>query len=197
MIDVEALRRVPARLGRTPRVLDVACGTGILLRRLLEELPGVEAFGVDASTEMLSQARETLRPWPQARLIQAVVGPEPTGCLPFAPGTFDLITCTNTLHYFSSPAAALTCLGQLLAQDGQLVVEDFARRGPPFPWRAFEWLLRTVDASHVRAYTLAEARALCQEAGLQIAGARTFPVDWLWQGWAARCAMSIHRSWAG
>jgi hypothetical protein len=28
MIDVAALRFVPERLGRCPRVLDVACGTG-------------------------------------------------------------------------------------------------------------------------------------------------------------------------
>jgi hypothetical protein len=32
MIDVAALRFVPDRLGRCPRVLDVACGTGMLLK---------------------------------------------------------------------------------------------------------------------------------------------------------------------
>jgi ubiquinone/menaquinone biosynthesis C-methylase UbiE len=188
MIDMQALRQVPERLGRAPRLLDVACGTGILLRRLLEELPEAEAVGIDTSAEMLDQARKALCPWPQARLIQAEVGPEPAGCLPCALETFDLITCTNTLHYFASAAAALSRLGQLLAQDGQLVVEDFARRSPPFPWPAFEWLLRAVDAGHVRAYTLAEARALCQEAGLEINDERAFSVDWLWYGWALRCA---------
>ncbi len=33
MIDVDALRSVPERLGRPPRVLDVACGTGHLAKR--------------------------------------------------------------------------------------------------------------------------------------------------------------------
>ena len=35
MIDVTALRSVPEQFGRLPQLLDVACGTGILLRRLL------------------------------------------------------------------------------------------------------------------------------------------------------------------
>ncbi len=39
MIDVTALRSVPERLGRCPRVLDVACGTGILLKQLLAQVP--------------------------------------------------------------------------------------------------------------------------------------------------------------
>jgi len=57
MIDVTALRNVPEHLGRPPRVLDVACGTGILLKELLERVPGIEVYGADASADMLVQAR--------------------------------------------------------------------------------------------------------------------------------------------
>ena len=61
-IDVPALREVSERLERSPRVLDVACGTGILLQRLLAQLPGIEAYGVDASEDMRAQARIALNP---------------------------------------------------------------------------------------------------------------------------------------
>ena len=66
MIDFSALQRVPEELGHPPRVLDVACGTGILLRHLLERVPGMEAYGVDASADMLAQAQEALKDQPRS-----------------------------------------------------------------------------------------------------------------------------------
>ena len=186
LIDSDALRRMPALRGDPPRVLDVACGTGVLLRWLLVRIPDLEAVGLDASAQMLAQARATLRPWPQVQLAQGAVGPDDITGLPARLPSFDLITCTNALHYFRAPAFALARFGQLLAQGGQVVLEDYARREPPFPWRAFEWGVRKLDPGHVRAYTLAEACALCREAALEVIAERAFPIDWLWQGWALR-----------
>ena len=67
MIDGATMRSVPAGLGRRPRVLDVACGTGILLKQLLEQVPDVEAYGVDASADMLAQARAVLKGQPNVQ----------------------------------------------------------------------------------------------------------------------------------
>ena len=66
------------------------------------------------------------------------------------------------------------------------MLEDFARRSPPFPWRAFEWLVRLVVGKPVHVYTLAEVRSLCREAGLRIECSKAFRIDWLLQGWALR-----------
>ena len=54
VIDEARLRSVPEQLGRPPRVLDVACGTGVLLRKVLDRVPDAEAYGVDASADMLA-----------------------------------------------------------------------------------------------------------------------------------------------
>src|ERR1051326_4000955 len=94
-IDIAALRSVSEQLGRSPRVLDVACGTGILLRQLLDLVPGVEAYGVDASEDMLGQTRATLKDQPHVHVERIKVGEGPTAGLPFEQETFDLITCTN------------------------------------------------------------------------------------------------------
>ena len=186
MIDVAALHRVKTQLGRPPRVLDVACGTGLLLRQLLERVPGMEAYGIDASADMLVQAQEALKDWPEVRLEQAEVNGGGTTNVPYPPNTFDLITCTNALHDMADPGALLSGLGRLLVPGGQLVVEDFARRRPAWLWAVFERLLQRIEGRHVRAYTLAEAQALCVRAGFHVVCEKVFTVDWFWHGWALR-----------
>ncbi len=190
MIDVAALRNVPERLGRLPRLLDVACGTGILLKELLERVPNAEAYGVDASADMLAQARMALKDQAGVQLEQVEVGAGETAKLPYARESFDLITFTNALHDIPDPVGTLAGLRRLLAQEGQLVVEDFARREPPFPWFVVEWLARQIEGTYVQAYTLAEAQSLCQQAGLHVACGRSFTVDWLWHNWVL-CAYRI------
>lgn len=191
MIDVAALLFVPERLGRCPRVLDVACGTGILLKQLLALVPNVEAYGVDASADMLVQARMALKGQLHVHLERALVSTGEKANLPYAPESFDLITYTNALHDMPEPAGMLAGLKRLLAPGGQLVMEDFAPREPRFFWAAFEWLLRRIERNSVRAYTLDEAHALCQQAGLHVACGRSFTVDWLWHGWVVRASRSV------
>lgn len=186
MIDITALRKVPEQLGRSPRVLDVACGTGMFLQRLLAQLPGIEADGIDASEDMLAQARIALRDQSHVYVERALIGPGETAGLPYAQETFDLITCTNALHDMSDAEAALSGLRRLLAPGGQLVVEDFARRKRPFPWTVFEWLLRLVERNRVHAYSLGEVQSLCEQAGLQVASGEVFTIDWFWHGWVLR-----------
>jgi ubiquinone/menaquinone biosynthesis C-methylase UbiE len=183
MIDFATVCSVPERLGHPSCVLDVACGTGFLLKELLERVPGIEGYGVDASADMLAQARIALKGQPRVQLEQVGVGAGETANLPYARGSFDLITFTNALHDMPEPVGTLAGLRRLLAQEGQLVVEDFARREPPFPWTIIEWLIRQIEGTYVRAYTLAEAQSLCQQAGLHVACGRSFTFDWLWHGW--------------
>ncbi|HEY7346966.1 MAG TPA: class I SAM-dependent methyltransferase [Ktedonobacterales bacterium] len=188
MIDIAALRSMPERQGRPPRVLDVACGTGIFLKQLLEQVPNLEAYGIDASADMLAQAQALLAELAQVHLEQVEVGTGETELLPYAPETFDLITCTNALHDLPDPVGMLVRLRRLLASGGQLVLEDFARRAPPFPWKVFEWLVRRVVGRQVHVYTLKEAESLCREADLHIVCEKTFSIDWLLHGWGLRAS---------
>jgi SAM-dependent methyltransferase len=244
MIDLPALLDIPQRLGRPSCILDVACGTGILLRWLLEQLsmgkdvkgarsPSIhleyptkdlnalhyaptEAYGVDASEDMLTQARTALKKWPHIHLqrmelgigtgedVKGAADPSlsrdqsgtpgplhhvPTEALPYQPQTFDLITCTNALHYLPDPIATLAALGQLLAPAGQLVLQDYRERELLLISNAFKWLVRRFDPKHVRTYSLEEASSLCTQAGLSIVCQKTFPIDWICNGWALRAYM--------
>lgn len=189
-IDLARLQDTASAQKHPLRVLDAGCGTGLLLEQLIPLIPHAEWYGVDESQEMLSQAALRLQDHPHVHLVRASLREGETAGLPYQPASFDLITCTNTLHYLEDPRAVLRGLKQLLTPQGQMVIEDYARRGFPFPWHVFEWFIKRDDPEHIRAYTLTEAQALCQQAGLRITLAQTFPIDVLWKGWVVRTEIS-------
>lgn len=190
MIDMVRLRNVSSRQGHPPRVLDVACGTGVLLHMLTKHIPDMEGYGLDASADMLAKARLALADQPHIRLEQAILVNGEASHLPYASQFFDLITCTNALHDISDSVGTLTQLRQLLAPEGQLILEDYARHGPPVLWTLFEWLIRRIEAGEVQAYSLSEVKSLCRQAGLSVARERAFALNWLWHGWALRLSVA-------
>ena len=76
------LRRIPVDAGE--RLLDVGCGTGLLLARLVGRSPFGELTGVDLSPGMVAQARRRL-----PGSVRLLVGD--AGALPFPPGSFDVV----------------------------------------------------------------------------------------------------------
>ncbi|MEU8975657.1 class I SAM-dependent methyltransferase [Streptomyces monashensis] len=71
------------------RLLDVACGTGILTRRLAADRPALRVTGADLTVAMVRRAG--------ARLPGAVVRAD-SRRLPFPTGTFDAVTSVWLLH---------------------------------------------------------------------------------------------------
>jgi len=183
ILDVEAIADHAQQHRRTPRLLDVACGTGILLSLLHQRFPDAELYGVDSSQDMLALAQKRLSGVQELRLAHTIVGPSAQVGLPFPADSFDLITCTNALHAMPDPVATLAGFRRLLAPFGQLLLEDYARRPPPFPWWLIERLTSLIVEGHVHPYTLAETRSLCEQAGLCIRASRAFVIDWLMHGW--------------
>ncbi|AVH55449.1 MULTISPECIES: class I SAM-dependent methyltransferase [Streptomyces] len=87
-----------AVLGLVPEgarsLLDVACGTGIVTRRLAADRPGLRVTGVDAAHGMAVRAA--------ARLPGSVVRSDGRR-LPFPDGTFDAVTSVWLLHLVDEP----------------------------------------------------------------------------------------------
>lgn len=125
-----ALAEVPVPL----RVLDVGCGTGMLLRELVERLPNVlEIVGVDPSEGMLRVAREDS----PGRIGFVRADAER---LPFDDGHFDLVVSTLSFHHWHAQAAGLNEIARVLAPSGSFVLVDLSAR----------WIRRTPGREDVR-----------------------------------------------
>jgi ubiquinone/menaquinone biosynthesis C-methylase UbiE len=80
---------------------------GILLRQVLTLVPSLEAYGADASEDILVQARMALKGQQHVHLERVLVSTGEIANLHYAQETFDLITCTNALHDMPEPAGTL------------------------------------------------------------------------------------------
>jgi ubiquinone/menaquinone biosynthesis C-methylase UbiE len=91
------------------RVLDLACGTGRYSRLLAAR--GAEVIGADLSRGMLLRARS------RTRVIQAAAER-----LPFAPHSFDLVTCGLLFDHVEDPRQPFREISRVLRPDGRALV---------------------------------------------------------------------------
>ena len=97
------------------RVLDVACGTGVLARAALARVqPGGAVVGLDRNDGMLAVARR-LAPGVDWRLGRAEA-------LPFDDGSFDAVVSQFGLMFFDDRVAALKEMWRVIRPGGRLAV---------------------------------------------------------------------------
>ena len=100
------------------RVLEVACGTGILTRALLGVVPGdATLVASDASEQMLAIAQEEVSP-DERLAFQQADGTD----LPFDDAAFDVVACQFGLMFFPDKLLGLREMRRVLAPGGQLLL---------------------------------------------------------------------------
>ncbi|MEO6248409.1 MAG: metalloregulator ArsR/SmtB family transcription factor [Sphingomicrobium sp.] len=104
--------------GTLGRLVDIGTGTGRILELL--GLASSEAIGIDRSPEMLRLARAKLDGLGY-ELRQGDIN-----ALQLPDGSADTITLHQVLHFLPAPASAIAECARLLADDGQLLIVDFA-----------------------------------------------------------------------
>ncbi len=101
------------------RVLDVACGTGIVARHAAERVGARgSVVGLDLNEEMLNVARTVsagIRPAIEWRRGSAME-------LPFPDETFDAVCCEQGIQFFSDPAKALAEMRRVMAPSARAAV---------------------------------------------------------------------------
>jgi ubiquinone/menaquinone biosynthesis C-methylase UbiE len=110
-----------ARLRQGDRVLDVACGTGIVARIAARKLGGTgtgTVTGLDVSAPMITVARATALTegvgveWREASAVE----------LPFPEAAFDIVLCQSGLQFFPDRSASLREMRRVLKPGGRLIL---------------------------------------------------------------------------
>lgn len=114
------------------RALDIGCGKGFLVKDLMLECPGLEAFGLDISRYAIMHAPEELT----GRLHLGTADR-----LPFADHSLDCVLSLNTIHNLPRPrAAAAMAEIERVSRGNSFVVVDSYRT--PHEKEIFEsWVL--------------------------------------------------------
>lgn len=163
--DKQVVQRIADATGEagTGRVLDLACGPGIVTAQLAERAAEVVAF--DATPEMLRRARERCE---KAGLSNVAFEQGDAEALPFDDASFDGIATRLAIHHFAHPDRVIAEMFRVLRPGGTMVIADVIvseDQGEAALQNAIE-IIR--DPSHIRMLPESELLSSVKSAGFAI-----------------------------
>lgn len=124
------------------RVLDVACGTGVLAREAMQRVGTKGSVaGVDINDGMLAMAR-TKSPEIQWHC-------SPAESLPFADGSFDRVVCQFGLMFFQDPVKAIGEMRRVMRSGGTCAVAVWATLSDVPGYRALTEVLHELFGADI------------------------------------------------
>src|SRR2546430_14913088 len=100
------------------RVLDVACGTGVVTRLVANKIGSAgQVVGFDLNAGMLARARASRE---TAAAIEWRLGNATD--MPFADATFDCVICQHGLQFIPHQTAAVSAMHRVFAARGRRVI---------------------------------------------------------------------------
>lgn len=118
-------------------VLDVACGTGNLVRMFADQTPAGRVVGIDFASGMLSHAAPPQNQ--KADYCQA------DAChLPFPDGRFDVLSCAFGVRNFQHLDAGLAEFARVLRSGGRVVILEFSLPANKLLRKAYLFYFRNI-----------------------------------------------------
>ncbi len=111
-VILEKLSRIPYHTA-----LDLGCGTGELMRRILEKDGSKVLYGLDLSEQMLETAKKKL-----GGKVDLVLGDSEH--LPFEDASFDVVYCNDSFHHYPAPDEVLGEVFRVLKPGGTFLMCD-------------------------------------------------------------------------
>ena len=109
---LEKLSRIPFQ-----SALDLGCGTGEMLKLILQEDVGKKLYGIDLSEKMLHVAKSKL-----PEQVKLLLGD--SEALPFPDNTFDVVYCNDSFHHYPAPMNVLREVHRVLKPGGTFLMGD-------------------------------------------------------------------------
>ena len=153
------------------RLLDIGCGTGVLLEQLVLQQPEARLYGGDLSSAMLAVARDRLGR--SAGLVQAA-----SEALPLADASIDVLVSSSTFHFVREPGKALSEMRRVLRPGGRLVLIDWCRDF--LTMRMLDGYLKAFDAAHHHTYGSEQFVQLLEKHGFGEVRISCYKIGWFW-----------------
>lgn len=163
------LARLEAYAGE--RILDVGCGTGVLLAELARTNPTLILTGIDPVKEMLDVARARLPGSPTLKQGWAEA-------LPFPDHSFDKVLSCNMFHYITQPLRALAEMMRVLVPGGTLVLTDWCN--DYVTCKLNDLYLRLGNQAHYRTHGSHDLKAMLEHSGFSRVKVERYKIDWRW-----------------
>ncbi len=105
-------------LQKANSILDVGCGTGILLEQLLKTGNDLQLFGLDISDTMLTVAKKKF----SGTNVQLTLGSAIH--MPFKDNSFDFVTCVHSFHHHPDTLQSLKEMKRVVKKGGKVIILD-------------------------------------------------------------------------
>lgn len=151
-----------AEVGAGDRVLDAACGPGIVACAAAAR--GARVTGVDVVPAMIEEARKKER---EAGLSGIDWRTGDVRSMPFAGSSFDRVLTRFSFHHFAEPAAVLKEMWRVAARGARVTVCDVYVPEDREKAAAYDRMETLRDPSHTRALPLSELMELVYMRGAE------------------------------
>jgi len=133
----------------TQKVLDIGCGSGLMLNAL-EDVG--QTFGMDMSDDAISFSKEIFKGKVEKGLLPDQI--------PYGENYFDLIVALDVIEHIEKDVDSLRAIRSRIVENGKAIITVPAYM---FLWSAFDEL-----NEHKRRYTLSELNAKLIQAGFKV-----------------------------
>lgn len=105
-------------------LLDVGCGSGILIKFLLDANRGMKLFGLDITPKMVEVAK---RKFANNSTVKITLGSAVK--MPYRDNSFDYVTCASSFHHHPDPLQSAREMVRVLKPGGKLLILDMCIEG--------------------------------------------------------------------
>ena len=149
---------VAEQIGAGDRVLECACGTGMLSAVIAAKCGHLTA--TDFSPKMLNRARKNCAACRNITFAEADIT-----ALRFADDSFDKVVAGNVIHLLDNPLTALKELDRVVKPGGTLIIPTYMNRDKKGDTSAFASAVGKAGADFKRQFTVETYRQFFWEAG--------------------------------
>ncbi len=146
---------VAAEVGPDDRVLECACGTGLITAAVAGQCSKLVA--TDYSEGMLKQTRKKCGSYPNVEIRTADILK-----LPFPDGSFDAVIAANVIHLLNDPYKALSELDRVCRPGGKLIIPTYVNKDKA---KGFDKTIDKAGADFKQEFTYESYRAFFAGAG--------------------------------